>query len=84
MFGIAAPGETKNDQRPDVPKDPITQEVHMGAKDKIANEAREAKGKIKEGVGAATDDTRLEYEGKAEQVEAEGRKTVEEARDRLT
>lgn len=56
----------------------------MGAKDKVANEARDAKGKIKEGLGAATDNTRMEYEGKTEQVEAEARKKAEEARDRLT
>lgn len=55
----------------------------MGAQDKIGNAAKDVSGKVKEGVGKVTDNTRLEAEGKAEQVEAEVRKTAEKARDAL-
>ena len=39
----------------------------MGLGDTLGNKAEEAKGKIKEEWGDATDNTRLEAEGKAEQ-----------------
>jgi uncharacterized protein YjbJ (UPF0337 family) len=42
----------------------------MGLGDTLGNKAEEAKGKIKEEWGDATDNTRLEAEGKAEQVKA--------------
>ena len=37
----------------------------MGADDKIRNKAEEAGGKLKEGVGRATDDTSMEAEGRS-------------------
>ena len=42
----------------------------MGLDDKVRNETEEAAGKVKEGVGKATDDERLEAEGKGDQVKA--------------
>ncbi len=39
----------------------------MAFEDKADNKAEEIGGKVKEGVGRATDDERLEAEGKADQ-----------------
>ncbi len=43
----------------------------MGLGDKISNAADEAKGKVKEAWGDATDNERLEAEGKADQAVAD-------------
>ncbi|MBA3490322.1 MAG: CsbD family protein, partial [Longispora sp.] len=43
----------------------------MGFDDKIKNKAEQAKGKIKEGAGKATDDERLEAEGKTDQTKGD-------------
>lgn len=51
----------------------------MGIGDKIEHGAEELKGKVKEGVGKATDDERLEAEGKADQAGA----NVKQAGDKL-
>ena len=54
----------------------------MGTDDKIKNAAEEAKGKVKEAAGKATDNERLEAEGKADQAGAEpeaGRREVKDA-----
>jgi len=40
----------------------------MATEDKAAHKATEVKGKIKEGVGRATDDEELEAEGHADQA----------------
>ena len=42
----------------------------MGLGDDIKNKAQEVGGKIKEGVGSASDNERLEAEGKADQAKA--------------
>ncbi|MFX0539757.1 CsbD family protein [Ornithinimicrobium sp. Y1847] len=53
----------------------------MGIGDKIGNKAQEVKGNVKEGVGDATDNHRMEAEGKADQVEANVKQTGEKAKD---
>lgn len=53
----------------------------MGMGDKIQNAAQEAKGKVKEGVGDATDNERMEAEGVGDQVEANVKQTGEKAKD---
>ena len=42
----------------------------MANEDKVAHKATEVKGKVKEGVGRATDDEELEAEGQADQAKA--------------
>ena len=53
----------------------------MGMGDKIQNAAQEAKGKVKEGVGDATDNERMEAEGVGDQVEANVKQAGEKAKD---
>jgi uncharacterized protein YjbJ (UPF0337 family) len=53
----------------------------MGLDDKISNAAEEAKGKVKEGVGKATDDERLEAEGKGDQAKANLKQAGENVKD---
>lgn len=53
----------------------------MGFDDKIENKADEAKGKIKEQVGDATDNERLEAEGKSDQSEANLNQAGEKVKD---
>ena len=53
----------------------------MGMGDKISNAAQDAKGKVKEGVGDATDNERMEAEGKADQVGASAKKAGENIKD---
>ncbi|MET8147246.1 CsbD family protein [Actinoplanes sp. NPDC049668] len=53
----------------------------MGADDKIDNKAEELGGKVKEGVGRATDDERLEAEGKADQSSSKLKQAGENIKD---
>ena len=55
----------------------------MGFDDKVGNKADEAAGKVKETVGDATDNESLEYEGRADQSEANqaGGEKVKDAAD---
>ena len=53
----------------------------MGLDDKISNAADEAKGKIKEATGKATDDERLEHEGKGDQAGANLKQAGENVKD---
>jgi len=53
----------------------------MGLGDKISNAAEEAKGKIKEGAGQATDNGTLEAEGKGDQASANVKQAGEKAKD---
>lgn len=53
----------------------------MGTDDKIRNAAEEAAGKVKEGVGKATDDERLEAEGKTDQAKADLKQAGEKIKD---
>ena len=42
----------------------------MGVEDKASNKFKDAKGKVKESAGKATDNEELEGEGKGDQAEA--------------
>ncbi|MFI5494489.1 CsbD family protein [Actinoplanes sp. NPDC051859] len=53
----------------------------MGADDKIDNKAEELGGKVKEGVGKATDNERLEAEGKADQTSSKLKQAGENIKD---
>ena len=53
----------------------------MGLDDKMKNTAQDAAGKVKEGAGKASDDERLETEGRADQSEADLRQAGEKVKD---
>ncbi|GIJ43205.1 CsbD family protein [Virgisporangium aliadipatigenens] len=53
----------------------------MGTDDKIDNAAEKAAGKVKEGVGDATDDRDLQAEGKADQSKADLKQAGEKIKD---
>jgi uncharacterized protein YjbJ (UPF0337 family) len=53
----------------------------MGFDDKIENSAENMAGKVKEGVGDATDNERLEAEGRLEQREADLKQAGEKVHD---
>jgi uncharacterized protein YjbJ (UPF0337 family) len=53
----------------------------MAADDKIDNKSEELAGKVKEGVGKATDDERLEAEGKADQSSSKLKQAGENIKD---
>jgi uncharacterized protein YjbJ (UPF0337 family) len=53
----------------------------MGADDKIENKAEELRGKVKEGVGEATDDEELEAQGRADQAKADIKQAGEKVKD---
>jgi len=51
-------------------------------KDRVEGSAKNIKGKIKEGVGKLTGDTKTEAEGKADQVEGKVQNTVGGIKDK--
>ncbi|SCL18061.1 CsbD-like [Micromonospora rhizosphaerae] len=53
----------------------------MGIDDKIDNASENAAGKIKEGLGRATDDERIEAEGRNEQANANLKQAGEKVKD---
>jgi uncharacterized protein YjbJ (UPF0337 family) len=53
----------------------------MAFDDKVDNKAEEIGGKVKEGVGKATDDERLEAEGKADQKASNLKQAGEKIKD---
>ena len=53
----------------------------MGADDKIDNKAEQLKGKVKEGVGRATDDESLEAEGRTDQASGNLKQAGEKVKD---
>lgn len=55
----------------------------MSATDKIKNAAEQAGGKLKEGVGHATDDQDLKAEGQADQVSGDLKQRGESIKDAL-
>lgn len=55
----------------------------MGLGDKIGNAAEDAKGKVKEGVGDATNNEQMEAEGKLDQQKAEAKQKLEEGKDAI-
>ena len=56
----------------------------MGMGDDIKHGAEELKGKVKEGVGDATDNERLEREGQAEQTKANLKQAGDDVKDAFT
>ena len=56
----------------------------MGIGDDIKHNTDEMVGKVKEGVGDATDDRSLEKEGKADQVKAKVEKVGDDVKDIFT
>ena len=74
--GAAYPGYCEGEV-----SDTQSEEVLMGLDDKIGNKAEEAAGKVKEQVGDATDNERLEAEGKVDQTEANLKKAGEDVKD---
>ena len=50
-------------------------------KDQVEGRAKEAMGNVKDAAGDATDDTKLQAEGKADQVEGKAQKTVGDVKD---
>ena len=55
----------------------------MGIGDKISNKAEELAGKAKEAVGDATDNEKLQAEGKADQASAGVKQAGEHAKDAI-
>jgi uncharacterized protein YjbJ (UPF0337 family) len=53
----------------------------MANEDKVAHKATEVKGKVKEGVGRATDDEELEAEGKVDQAEGNLKQAGDKVKD---
>jgi uncharacterized protein YjbJ (UPF0337 family) len=53
----------------------------MGTTDKAKNVAQQAKGKVKETAGKATDNKRLQAKGKADQAKGKLKQTGEKAKD---
>ena len=53
----------------------------MSGIDKLKNTAEDAKGKIKESVGHATDDDSMENEGKADQAKSDLKNAGEKVKD---
>jgi uncharacterized protein YjbJ (UPF0337 family) len=53
----------------------------MGLDDKMKNKAEDMRGKAKEGAGKATDDERLEAEGRGEQTAADLKQAGEKVKD---
>lgn len=53
----------------------------MGIGDDIRHGAEKLGGKIKEGVGRATDNQELEDEGRGDQAKADAKKAVDDAKD---
>ncbi len=53
----------------------------MSGMDKIKHAAEDLKGQMKESAGKATDNDRLEAEGKLEQAEAEVKKAADKTKD---
>lgn len=56
----------------------------MGASDKMENAAEKANGKMKEAVGDATDNERLEAEGKMDQTKGNLKQAGENVKDAFT
>ncbi|HEX5292196.1 MAG TPA: CsbD family protein [Streptosporangiaceae bacterium] len=53
----------------------------MSTEDKVSNKGDELKGKVKEGVGRATDNKDLEAEGKADQISGNLKDAGEKVKD---
>ncbi|MFD4957591.1 CsbD family protein [Microbacterium sp. NPDC058389] len=56
----------------------------MGLDDDIKHNAEDMKGKVKEKIGDATDNERLQAEGMADQASAKVKKAGDDVKDALT
>jgi uncharacterized protein YjbJ (UPF0337 family) len=59
----------------------ITKEVAMGNEDKMKNSAEGTLGKAKEKLGDATDDEKMQREGKTDQSKADVKQAGEKVKD---
>lgn len=55
----------------------------MGASEKFEAGMDKVKGNVKEAAGKATDNERLEAEGKLDQAKGEAKQTAEQAKDKV-
>ncbi len=55
----------------------------MGGTDRLSNAAEDAKGKLKEGTGKATNNEQLEAEGKLDQGKAGAKDKVEDGKEAI-
>jgi uncharacterized protein YjbJ (UPF0337 family) len=62
----------------------LLKENTRGLDDKIDNKSEELGGKVKEGMGKATDDENLEAEGKADQSSSNLKQAGEKVKDAVT
>jgi len=53
----------------------------MGTGDRVEHNMEEAKGKIKQGIGEATDNDRLKSEGRADEAKGNLKNAVEDVKD---
>ena len=53
----------------------------MSTEDKFSNKAQELKGKVKEGLGDATDDRELENKGRSDQTKGNLKQAGEKVKD---
>lgn len=53
----------------------------MGIMDDAKHNAEKMKGKVKEGIGDATDNEKLQAEGKLDQVKADAKKVGDDVKD---
>lgn len=53
----------------------------MGGEDKVRNKAEELGGKVKEGLGQASGNERLEAEGHADQAKSKVKQAAEKVKD---
>ena len=53
----------------------------MSDSDKVSNKVQEVKGRVKEGVGDATDNEQLQGEGKADQAKGNLKQAGEKVKD---
>ena len=60
---------------------PHEKEIDMGLGDKIDNATEKLSGQAKEGAGKATDNERLEAEGRADQSQADIKQAGEKVKD---
>ena len=55
----------------------------MSGTDRLSNAAEDAKGKLKEGFGKATDNEQMEADGKTDQAKADFKDKAEDVKDKV-
>lgn len=73
-------GKPLDEDGPSIVAVPI-KEATVSDTDKISNKAEELKGKVKEGVGDATDNEQLQGEGKVDQAKGNLKQAGEKVKD---